>query len=64
MFARSPFPAPKVFKYALRHLLRISDLGGSMQKSMKKVLWRFGVYAVKQYFCTRFRERNADELKY
>ena len=24
----------------------------------------FGVYAVKQYFCTRFRERNADELKY
>ena len=35
-----------------------------MQKSMKKELWRFGVYAVKQYFCTRFRERNADELKY
>jgi len=24
----------------------------------------FGGYAVKQYFCTRFRERNADELKY
>ncbi len=23
----------------------------------------FGTYAVKQYFCTRFRERNADELK-
>ncbi len=24
----------------------------------------FGAYAVKQYFCTRFRERNADGLKY
>ena len=24
----------------------------------------FGGYVVKQYFCTRFRERNADELKY
>ena len=35
-----------------------------MQKSMKKVSGWFGVYAVKQYFCTRFRERNADELKY
>ena len=31
---------------------------------MKKVSRWFGVYAVKQYFCTRFRERNADELKY
>ena len=52
------------FFYALRHVLRISDLGGSMQKSMKKVSRWFGVYAVKQYFCTRFRERNADEFKY
>ena len=24
----------------------------------------FGGYVIKQYFCTRFRERNADELKY
>ena len=24
----------------------------------------FGGYVVKQYFCIRFRERNADELKY
>ena len=24
----------------------------------------FGRYVVKQYFCIRFRERNADELKY
>ena len=31
---------------------------------MKKEFGRFGVYAVKQYFCTRFRERNADEFKY
>ena len=31
---------------------------------MKKELLMFGGYAVKQYFCTRFRERNADELKY
>ena len=35
-----------------------------MQIFSKKVFRRFGVYAVKQYFCTRFRERNADELKY
>ena len=35
-----------------------------MQKSMKKVFGWFGGYAVKQYFCIRFRERNADELKY
>ena len=30
----------------------------------KKEARKFGTYAVKQYFCTRFRERNADELKY
>jgi len=35
-----------------------------MQIFSKKVFRKFGVYAVKQYFCTRFRERNADELKY
>ena len=35
-----------------------------MQIFSKKVFRIFGVYAVKQYFCTRFRERNADELKY
>ena len=29
----------------------------------KKEARKFGTYAVKQYFCTRFRERNADELK-
>ena len=35
-----------------------------MQNFCKKVFIMFGAYAVKQYFCTRFRERNADELKY
>ena len=54
----------RLLKSAVRHLLRINDLGFQLQKSMKKVFGRFGVYAVKQYFCTRFRERNADELKY
>ena len=50
--------------YALRHNLVISDLGIISAKSGKKVRVMFGVYAVKQYFCTRFRERNAVELKY
>ena len=27
----------------------------------KKEFQKFGVYVIKQYFCTRFRERNADE---
>ena len=48
----------------VRHLLIISDLCKRMQIFSKKVFRIFGWYAVKQYFCTRFRERNADELKY
>ena len=31
---------------------------------MKKEQKVFGRYVLKQYFCIRFRERNADELKY
>ena len=31
---------------------------------MKKEQKVFGRYVVTQYFCIRFRERNADELKY
>ena len=50
--------------YALRHVLKISDLRERKQKVYKKVLEVFGRYVVKQYFCIRFRERNADELKY
>ena len=42
-------------------LLIISDLCKRMQIFSKKVFRMFGWYAVKQYFCTRFRERNADE---
>ena len=54
----------KVFEnYVLRHILRISDLREKKQKVYKKMLEVFGRYVVKQYFCTRFRERNADELK-
>ena len=49
--------------YVLRHVLRISDLREKKQKVYKKMLEVFGRYVVKQYFCTRFRERNADELK-
>ena len=52
------------WKPAVRHLLRISELSERMQIFSKKVFRMFGTYAVKQYFCTRFRERNADELKY
>ena len=48
-------------KPAVRHLLRISELSERMQIFSKKVFRMFGTYAVKQYFCTRFRERNADE---
>ena len=47
--------------YVVRHLLIISDLCERMQIFSKKVFRIFGWYAVKQYFCTRFRERNADE---
>ena len=50
--------------YALQYLLRISELCERMQKVCKKVFRMFGGYVIKQYFCTRFRERNADELKY
>ena len=49
--------------FVLRHLLRINELCERMQKVCKKVFRMFGGYVVKQYFCTRFRERNADELK-
>ena len=51
-------------KSTVRHLLRISGLREQLQNICKKVFRMFGVYAVKQYFCTRFRGRNADELKY
>ena len=51
-------------KSTVRHLLRISGLREQLQNICKKVFRMFGGYAVKQYFCTRFRERNADELKY
>ena len=47
--------------YVVWHLLIISDLCERMQIFSKKVFRIFGWYAVKQYFCTRFRERNADE---
>ena len=45
----------------VRHLLRINDLQAKLHFSCKKVFRIFGWYAVKQYFCTRFQERNADE---
>ena len=51
-------------KSTVRHLLRISGLREQLQNICKKVFRMFGVYAVKQYFCTRFRESNEDELKY
>ena len=55
----------KVFDfYALWHVLKISDLGERMQKVYKKGWKVFGRYVLKQYFCIRFRGRNADELKY
>ena len=47
--------------YVVRHLLRINDLRAKLHFSCKKVFRGFGGYVVKQYFCTRFRERNADE---
>ena len=47
--------------YAVRHILRINHLRKQMQKVSKKVFRKFGGYVLKQYFCTRFRERNADE---
>ena len=47
--------------FVLRHLLRINELCERMQKVCKKVFRMFGGYVIKQYFCTRFRERNADE---
>ena len=47
--------------YVVRHLLRINDLRAKLHFSCKKVFRGFGWYDVKQYFCTRFRERNADE---
>ena len=50
--------------YALRHVLKISDLREKFHFLMKKEQKVFGRYVVKQYFCIRFRERNADELKY
>ena len=49
--------------YALRHVLKISYLREKKQKVNKKVLEVFGRYVLKQYFCIRFRERNADTVE-
>ena len=49
--------------YVLRHVLKISDLGERKQKVYKKGWKVFGRYVLKQYFCIRFRERNADTVE-
>ena len=48
MYARSYSCYSMLQNYALRHILSISDLGESLQKSMKKELLMFGGYVVKQ----------------
>ena len=54
---------PLSWFYALKlcstHVLNISDLRKSLQKSIKKALRVFGGYVKKLYLCTRNRERDA-----
>ena len=43
--------------------MKISDLREKFHFLMKKEQKVFGRYVVKQYFCIRFRERNADTVE-